>query len=299
MGLALGSLLSLATGLPTDAGRAADVEALASTPETETAPRADRLRVRAAGRVSGEARAALPAELAEARPRIAIVIDDVGHRRGIFDAANALPAPITFSFLPYAPQSQSMLADLAPGHEAMLHLPMEPFENVEDAGPDMLRTDDPPGLIAATLERNLLRLGGYKGVNNHTGSRFTSDPDAMRVVLADLERRGLFFLDSRTTGRPVARLVAEQGGWTVLERDVFLDDDYASVTVETVLAQLAEAERIALIEGEAIAIGHPYRNTVEAIAQWRETAAARGFDVVAVSALAAPPAKNRALARLR
>ncbi|MEM9423050.1 MAG: divergent polysaccharide deacetylase family protein, partial [Pseudomonadota bacterium] len=127
---------------------------------------------------------------------------------------------------------------------------------------------------------------GYKGVNNHTGSRFTADKASMRVVLEELDRRGYFFLDSLTTGRPVAAKLAKQDDWRVIERDIFLDADYPNVSAASVKAQLSALERVAKRDGHAIAIGHPYDATLETLGPWLLTAPARGFDLVVISALA-------------
>ena len=139
---------------------------------------------------------AVPAGLMPPRPRIAIVIDDMGLSWEAFDAVNDLPSPVTLSFLPYGKDAQKMIETLAPGHDAMLHLPMEPIDNREDAGPDMLTVDESREELRESLSRNLGLVQGYSGVNNHTGSRFTADRAGMEVVLEELDRRGLFFLDS-------------------------------------------------------------------------------------------------------
>ena len=230
------------------------------------------------------------------RPRIAIVIDDLGLSRTAFERVNALPGPLTLAFLPYGEDAQAMLDDTRPVHEPILHLPTEPISRVEDAGPDMLRVASAPAIRRA-LETNLAKLSGYEGVNNHTGSRFTGDAAAMRVLLSELDARGLYFLDSLTTPMPVAQRLAAARGWRVAARDVFLDDDYDGGEA-AVRRQLAELERIARAEGQAVAIGHPYKATVKALGPWLVTAQARGFELVTVSALSetrAPPA----LARLR
>ena len=233
---------------------------------------------------------------ARPRPRIAVVIDDLGLDRAAFDRTNALPGPLTLAFLPYGQDAQAMLDATRSVHETLLHLPTEPTVRREDAGPDMLRPG-PPAAILGALNANLAKLSGYDGVNNHTGSLFTSDPAAMAVLLDALDARGLYFLDSVTTLRPVARRLAESEGWRVAERDVFLDDDYAAGEA-LVRARLAEAERIARERGSAVVIGHPYKATARALGPWLVTAQARGFDLVTVSELvpeAAPPRTTTAL----
>lgn len=218
-----------------------------------------------------------------ARPRIAIVIDDLGLSQAAFARVNALPGPLTLAFLPYGEDAQAMLDAVRSVHEPILHLPTEPVARTEDAGPDMLRVGSAPAIRRA-LAANLAKLSGFEGVNNHTGSRFTSDPAAMRVLLGELDARGLYFLDSVTAPRPVSARLAAANGYRVAARDVFLDDDYDGGAA-AVRAQLAEVERIARAEGQAIAIGHPYKATAAALGPWLVTAQARGFELVTVGQL--------------
>ncbi len=227
-----------------------------------------------------------PPLAAAGRPRIAVVIDDLGLSWNAFERVDALPSPLTLAFLPYGEEAQAMLDAMSPGHEAMLHLPTEPVSRREDAGPDMLRPGDARA-IRATLAANLGKLSGYEGVNNHTGSRFTADPAAMTVLLQALEGEGLYFLDSVTTPRPVAARLAGLGGFRVVSRDVFLDADHRAGEAY-VRAQLRLLEAVARRNGEAIAIGHPYAATIEALGPWLVTAPARGFDLVTVGELVAP-----------
>ncbi len=115
------------------------------------------------------------------------------------------------------------------------------------------------------------------------GSRFTEYAPGMTLVLEELGRRGLMFLDSRTTPRTVSRSLARRFGVPFAERNIFLDNvnDVAAVR-----ARLIELEDLARRRGSAIAIGHPRDATLEALARWLPLAKARGFLLVPVSALA-------------
>ncbi|WOI52081.1 divergent polysaccharide deacetylase family protein [Parvularcula sp. LCG005] len=223
------------------------------------------------------------------RPRIAVVVDDLGLDLNSFVAANNLPGPVTLAFLPYGEGAQAMVDRVKPVHEVMLHLPMEPTRRLKDAGPDVLMTGQDAAVVKDQLAINLGKISGYAGVNNHTGSRFTADPDAMFVVLEELDRRGLYFVDSMTVNAHVASAIGRRRGWRVEERDVFLDSGGPTVSVESVKAQLAEAEEIARQNGHAVVIGHPYDVTMDVLGPWLLTAEARGFDLVTVSELFVVP----------
>ncbi|HKP23449.1 MAG TPA: divergent polysaccharide deacetylase family protein, partial [Dongiaceae bacterium] len=105
----------------------------------------------------------------------------------------------------------------------------------------------------------------------------------MSVVLAELKRRNLLFLDSRTISNTVGDKLAAQMGVAHVMRDVFLDNEMDEAAV---IKQLMQAERVAASKGQAIAIGHPHPATIAAIRAWMPKAEARGFVIVPLSAVA-------------
>lgn len=225
---------------------------------------------------------AIPAPAIRTGAYIAIIIDDMGMDRARAARLAALPGPLTFSYLAYAPdidaQSRGARAN---GHEIMLHLPMEP-EGRDDPGPGALRVSLTDEDIRARTASALDRLPLAVGLNNHMGSKFTRDLRAMRPVLAELAARGLLFVDSRTSGSSVGLDVAKQTGVAAAGRDVFLDNE---IDARAIRVQLAELERVASRRGSAIAIGHPHEATIEALAQFLPGMQARGLQLVAASAI--------------
>jgi hypothetical protein len=91
------------------------------------------------------------------------------------------------------------------------------------------------------------------------------------------------FLDSRTIGGSVAGSLAQEMGVAHATRDVFLDNRR---DVAAIRAQLEEAERIARKTGSAVAIGHPYDETIQALSAWLPTLAEKKIALVPISALA-------------
>jgi polysaccharide deacetylase 2 family uncharacterized protein YibQ len=246
------------------------------------------------------ARAPLPAwrrfaarvSLVPEKPMIAVVIDDLGLDTMRTARTIGLPSPLTLAFLPYGNRlpAESKAARTA-GHELLIHMPMEPQgPTTADPGPQALMVELGPDEIRNRLDRALGRFSGYVGINNHMGSRFTADAAAMDVVLAELGRRGLLFLDSRTTDRTVADARAYAAGVAFARRHVFLD---AELTGDGVAARLGDLETVARKAGYAIAIGHPHDVTLDALEKWLPAARAKGFQLVPVSAivarLATPP----------
>ncbi len=217
------------------------------------------------------------------QPVIAVILDDLGVARGHAELAIALPPEITLAFMTYAGDVRSIARRAREqGHELLLHFPMEPQDHALDPGPNALMV----GLGRAELERRLdwglSQFDGYVGLNNHMGSRFTLDQDGMRVVMETLKRRGLLFVDSKTTSDSVGATLAEAMDVAHATRDVFLDNEISAILVTE---RLLEAERIALAKGDAIAIGHPHPATIEALRAWIPLARARGIAIVPVSAV--------------
>jgi len=233
--------------------------------------------------------AAVPPD-AEGKPKIVIVIDDLGNAPAMTAALAALEGPLTFAFLPYASglAEQTRMAR-AKGHELMVHLPMEPQGN-ERPGPNALTSSLSDPELAAALAWNLSRFEGYVGVNNHMGSSLTEDARVMRLVLSELKARGLLFLDSLTTAHSVAGKVAASLDIPTAARDVFLDNEVSDAAIQ---AQLMVLERTARAQGFAIAIGHPNRATLRALQSWIPSVRARGFALVPLSAVVEFEGKRR------
>lgn len=228
-------------------------------------------------------RNSVPAPARNGLPRIAIVIDDLGLDRARSARAIALPAPLTLAFLPYATELESQTeAARKAGHELLVHVPMEPIDKSNDAGPSPLDIGLSSEAVLQRLRWDLSRFDGYVGIDNHMGSRFTGDAEALQPVMQELHDRGLLFIDSRTVAHSAGPAVAARYGVPHAGRDVFLDDEMTSPAIQ---AQLAELERVARRNGSAIAIGHPHDATLEALKTWLRDAPSRGFALVPVSAI--------------
>ncbi len=218
-------------------------------------------------------------------PQIAIVIDDAGVDRKRTAAAINLPAPVTIAFLTYARALPNQVkAAREAGHEIMVHMAMEPLDRTVDPGPNVLLSESGEAEILKRLNWGLDRFTGYVGINNHMGSRFTADPIAMNVVMRELKRRGLLFLDSRTSGSSVGASVALANDVPFTQRNIFLDN---VPTVEAINKQLRQMEIFARRNGYAVAIGHPRDATITALSQWMAVIAEKGFVLVPISTIVA------------
>ncbi|CAA7615191.1 divergent polysaccharide deacetylase family protein [Magnetospirillum sp. UT-4] len=228
-------------------------------------------------------RHAVPAPKVAGRPMIAVVIDDLGVDRKRSERVAALRPPLTLSYLTYATNlAQATASARQRGHELMLHVPMQPQGQAYDPGPDVLEVEANPEENRRRLNWGMNRFDGFVGINNHMGSRFTADRVGMRVVMEELKRRGLLFLDSVTTEKSVAPELAKRYGVPFAARHVFIDND---PSLGSVRVQLNKAEAHARKHGAAIVIGHPHDATIEALAQWLPGLEARGLTLVPVTAI--------------
>ena len=225
---------------------------------------------------------ALPVILSN-KPKIAIVIDDMGVDQRRSRMITQLAGPLTLSYLTYAKDlaKQTQLAKQA-GHELMLHVPMEPSNPDVDPGPNVLLSGVPASETLAALKWGLSQFDGFVGVNNHMGSRFTSHLDSMKTVMQELKQRELIFLDSVTSGSTKGRIAANQIGVPFISRNIFLDHVN---DINEIRSQLIHLKRLARKQGYAVAIGHPHDTTIKALKPWLKTIQNEGFQLVPISAL--------------
>ena len=214
------------------------------------------------------------ADLAQPLPdaALAIVLDDMGQSPDAADEAAALPFAVTFAIWPRAPHAREVAAIAAARRlDCLLHQPMEPLPRADhrrpDPGPGALLTTMSAEQLGATLDANLRALPTVIGLNNHMGSAFTGDISLCRTLAGMLVGHGLAVLDSGTRPDPQLAVAAKEAGLVGLARDVFLDtrrDTAASLVALDAAAARARAK------GMAVAIGHPYPETLRALRQWQD-----------------------------
>lgn len=198
------------------------------------------------------------------RPKIAIIIDDLGEDRGMAEKFFSLEGVLTFSFLPTGThQSEIVRKAREAGLELMLHLPMEPLEfpEVNPGAGALLMTMTPDSLIEQ-LNHNIDAVPGAKGVNNHMGSRMTAESSQMYQVFSVLRKRNLYFIDSRTTPETVCRPSARLFDVRFAQRDIFIDNIQKPGAIRK---QLEKLEMVARSHGEAVGIAHPYPVTYQVL----------------------------------
>ena len=202
------------------------------------------------------------------RPQVAIIIDDMGYHRKIGNSLLGLNLNLTFSFLPEAPftlQQAEQAYQL--GRDIMAHIPMEPGDPKSNPGPGALYLSASPEEQVATLQQDIAAVSYAIGVNNHMGSKFTQNRQAMHRVLTELKVQGLFFVDSFTTAKSTGLAEARAINLKSNRRHVFLDNVQDP---EKICAQLNKLAELAVKQSSAIGIGHPYQATLDALRLCRE-----------------------------
>ena len=167
----------------------------------------------------------------------------------------------------------------------MLHLPMEPVEYPEiNPGPGTLLAAMSADELLRVLEEDLRAVPHIRGVNNHMGSRLTARSEQIYQVFSVLKRRGLYFVDSRTTDETICRPSARLFELPFAQRDVFLDHVHEPAAVRR---QIRELVRIARLKGEAVAIAHPHPVTLTVLRE-ELPELRRQVEIVPASRLARP-----------
>ena len=213
---------------------------------------------------------------------IAIVLDDFAEDDPIAAHFCAIPQTLTFSIFPRANHARALAERVrANGHEVLIHLPMEPQgEAPLGANAILVGLDDDE--IRRRVHRALQRVPHARGINNHMGSKATTDERVMRLVLSELKGRNLLFLDSCTTDSSVAYQLAVDMDLRAFNRDLFIDEIADDQTIREKLWQLAA---IAAQSGQAIGVGHNRKETLIALLATLPQLERRGFRFVPVSQL--------------
>lgn len=199
-----------------------------------------------------------------AQGRLAIIIDDIGYNLALGKRTADLQGDFTLAVLPFTPHGIE-LAQRAHerGKEIMLHAPMSNRHNYP-LGRGGLLSGMQRAEFLTVLSQNLANIPHIQGVNNHMGSQLTEQAEPMRWLMEELKLRGLYFVDSRTSAQTQALMMAEKIHLPSRKRDVFLDDERTRSNIQY---QLLRALKLAQQQGSAIAIGHPYPETLAELEQ--------------------------------
>ena len=201
-----------------------------------------------------------PNSSVKGRAKLVLIIDDVA----TFEHASMVKSiglKITPSIFP-ATKTHPDTPNIARSFEFyMIHLPMQ-AKHFDSPEIGTLTVNESFESMLEKIKKIRKDFPRAKYTNNHTGSRFTSDYDAMDKAYKALIEQGFIFVDSKTIAQTAVARAAKKYNQPYISRDIFLDDDPSAAAVRR---ELVAAVNLAKKRGYAIAIGHPKKNTIAVI----------------------------------
>ena len=195
---------------------------------------------------------------------IVLVIDDFGYRNdSVSDGFLDLNIPITCAIIPGHSQSRKFAQKaFAAGKEVIIHMPMESSLNTPGENEYKIKSGMTSEEVEWRIREVLKEMPEAIGMNNHQGSKATTNGKVMSVLGSVLKANNKFFIDSRTTSKTVAEEIMRSIGVPTIRRHVFLDNDDSK---DKISERIDEVARLAQKQGIAVAIGHAKANTLKAI----------------------------------
>jgi len=250
----------------------------------ESTPQGDLPRVSEDGRQPWQVYAR-PFNPSDKRPRLAILVADLGMSRAVTDAAvSRLPASVTLAFDVQSPVVGAWCGRARQnGHEILLSVPMEPFDFPRsDPGPHTLLTTLPNSTNLDKFNWALKQGAGYVGITTLTGSRFTTDSDKLSVVMDALHQRGLMVLDAHVAPHSAVTNLAHDMHVPVATVNEKIDENLSPEAIDAALQQL---EQVARLNGRAVGVVAPLPIIIDHLQTWLKTLPQDGIALAPISAV--------------
>jgi polysaccharide deacetylase 2 family uncharacterized protein YibQ len=230
-------------------------------------------------------RFARPFDAADTRPRIGIIINDLGFVESTTKSATAMPGGVTLAFSSVAPDIDGKIVDArAGGHEILLTIPMEP-ENYpqNDPGPNALLTALSDADNITRLRRALALADSYVAIMPSMGERFVLAENKLIPVLDVVKQEGLMIVDNTVNKNSLVAPLARLGKVPFARVDMVIDP---SITRQPMQDYFTKLEELAKTRGQAMAMVLPYPAAMDALKTWTESLEKKGFVLAPVTALA-------------
>lgn len=195
------------------------------------------------------------------KPKLAILIDDVStlsQKKKILDIGYT----VNMAFLPptkYHKDSAKIAQDL-PFH--MIHFPLQASSSFKGFEIDTLKITDSYEVIEKRVKQLREWYPNAIYTNNHTGSVFTQNEEAVDKLFKALKKYNFIFVDSRTSSKSVIKKYAKKYDMPYIVRNTFIDNEREYSYIQN---QLKKSVEIAKKQGFAIAIGHPHNITLQVL----------------------------------
>jgi len=217
-------------------------------------------------------------EQPKGKPRVAILVDDGGYGGPVTEAFLKMDPGLTLALMPGGTRlAETSKRAIELGFEVILHLPME-----HELGPEWLNMNMSQEEIRRKTEDAIARVPGLVGINNHMGSLFTADQQAVDKFINVIKGKPYYFIDSRTTAKSKILDAARAAGIKAASRDVFLDNEKQ---FDYIRKQFMQLIKIALRRGQAVGICHFRKNTAAIMPELLPLLKENGIELVHASEL--------------
>lgn len=221
----------------------------------------------------------------EKRPRLAIVIVGLGAMQETTQTAiKELPPEVTLSFSANSKNvADSLRIARTYGHETLLDIPMEPkgYPSNDPGGDTLLlgMTDE------ELLSRLLKAMGkgkGFVGVTTSTGSQFMTDIQTTSLVLDNINKRGLLFLDIGIAHNRVSKFI-QKSRTTNMRANI--DIDAEQLDGQSIDMQFKKTEEIATSQGTAVIVVRPLPAVLSYMKKWFPELEKRGIALAPLTSI--------------
>lgn len=206
-------------------------------------------------------------------PKLVIIIDDVASYEHI-NEIKKINLKLTPSIMPPSkdfPNTPKIAKNL---EFYMIHLPLEAL-NYNSNSIKTLKISDSYDEISKEIYKIRQNFPNAKFINNHTGSKFTSNLNAVKRLSDAMDKYGFILVDSKTIADSKIKEVLKSKHQKYIFRDVFLDNTQNPNDIKN---ELKKAVQIAKERGFAIAIAHPKKQTLKVLKNSSEIL--KGVEVV-------------------
>lgn len=215
------------------------------------------------------------------KPKISIVVTNLGLNRRSTELALTLPAQCALGFLPYTQSLKPLLHKAqGKGHEVYLYLPLQTSKALDNPGKYALMNNLTPEENEVRLNVILNSQSRYDGVYSSYKEVFTDDMRASPVIFDQLDNKNLIFILGKGLARGVPGHISSHDN--VIPTNIIIDEEPDKDSIRN---QLEELIRVAKTDGIALGYAQGFTLTIEMIRDWIPMLNKKGIQLVPVSEL--------------
>lgn len=216
---------------------------------------------------------------AKSRPKISIIITNLGLNRKSTELSLTLPNKLALGFLPYTKTLKPLLEEAHKlGHEVYLYLPLQTGSDSDNPGKYALKAD-------LALEENAIRLNmllfshtKYNGIYSSFKEVFTDNLQNSSFIFDQLDEQGLIFIMGKGKTNKVSPHFKSHNN--IVPVNLVLDEESDKDSIKNKLDQLV---KLAEKNGKALGYSQGFTITIAMIKDWIPTLEEKGIEIVPVS----------------